>query len=98
MKKSLFLFLIPLLFSCQNEKVLSKYRANIGDMEFDAKTDNPNFELCLPQLMFQYFNYGNELENLKGEKSISIASKIYNFYKPKRNVTINAPFLFLNVI
>lgn len=69
MKKHLLLFLIPILFSCQSEKALSKYPANIGDIEFDAKTDNPNFELCLPQLMFQYFSYGNELENFKGEKS-----------------------------
>lgn len=69
MKKKLFLFLIPVFFSCQSEKLISKYPANVGDIEFDAKIDNPNFKLCFPIHTFQYFNYGNELEKFKGEKS-----------------------------
>ncbi len=57
-----------MLFSCQSEKQILKYPANIGDIEYDAKTDNPNFKLCFPQYIFQYFNDDNELEKFKGEK------------------------------
>ncbi|MDC8098618.1 hypothetical protein [Chryseobacterium rhizosphaerae] len=64
----LIILIIPVLFSCQIEKKLSEYPANIGDIEFDPATDNKDFNFCFGKYIFQYFNYTNEPENYNGEK------------------------------
>jgi hypothetical protein len=56
----LFLF-FPILFFSQTR---GEY---IGDIKFDEKTDNKNFELCNPNYIFQYFNDSGGVE-YKGEK------------------------------
>lgn len=66
MKHLLFLIL-PLLFSCQTEKVVSKYPAQVGDIQFDEKIDAADFKKCLFDLSsFQYYNFDGF--QYKGEK------------------------------
>ncbi|MDO5617131.1 MAG: hypothetical protein Q4G16_13115 [Cruoricaptor ignavus] len=80
MKIKVLLFVIPILFSCQSEKKISSYPKNIGDIEFDSKTDNPNFKLCFEKYIFQYFDESNELQKLKGEK-IELDKIFFDNYK-----------------
>jgi hypothetical protein len=43
------------------------YPRHVGDLSFDAKTDDPNFKVCNETEVFQYYNFGNGLQ-YKGEK------------------------------
>ncbi len=49
------------MINCQTKKLISKYPVNIGDIEFDPKTDNPNFKLCFDKNVLQYFWGTNEI-------------------------------------
>lgn len=63
MKPTYLLFLICIL-SCGQERNLSKNEyppRHIGDIEFDEKLDNPDFELCKPEKIIQYFSVGQGL-------------------------------------
>jgi len=51
MKKILPLFLICCFFACQNDKPT----LNVGDIVFDEKIDDPNFQLCNENLIKQYY-------------------------------------------
>ena len=65
------LFLIPLLINCQSEKTaISKYPAHVGNVEFDEKIDDPNFNRCLPEgsYAYQYYNGDSSGIQYKGEK------------------------------
>ena len=44
------LFILPLFFSCQSEKTISKYPAHVGDIQFDEKVDDANFKKCFVYL------------------------------------------------
>ena len=52
--KFLLLMFFPILFSCQTEKI-SKITSSVGDIEFDEKLDDKNFNLCNFSTL-QYFN------------------------------------------
>ena len=67
MKIKIVLFLFPVIISCQSKKHISGYLSNIGDTEFDSKTDNPDFKLCFDTYVYQYFNDTNGLQ-YQGEK------------------------------
>lgn len=67
MKIKTLVFLLPILINCRSEKPISTYAQNIGDIEFDPKTDNSNFKLCFDKYVFQYFNDSNGLQ-YEGEK------------------------------
>ena len=59
MKNLVLLILLLSLFThCQTEKnVVSKYPANVGDITFDKKLDDPQFKRCLDEkYSFQYYN------------------------------------------
>ncbi len=43
------------------------YPDHIGDISFDASIDNPDFKICNPNSVFQYFEFGKGLQ-YKGEK------------------------------
>lgn len=40
---------------------------SVGDIQFDPKLDDPNFKVCNPQQIHQYYNFGNGLM-YEGEK------------------------------
>lgn len=68
----LFLFILsilPLLISCQTEKINSKYPTHVGNVEFDEKIDDPNFKKCLSDgaYAYQYYHDGTGVK-YKGEK------------------------------
>jgi len=67
----LLILLIPLFTNCQTErKVVSKYPAHVGNVEFDEKIDDPNFKRCLPDgsYAYQYYNGDSSGIEYKGEK------------------------------
>lgn len=59
MKYLLFL-IFPVFYGCQTEKVISKYPAQVGDIQFDKNTDEPLFKKCgeAQDYSFQYYNFG----------------------------------------
>lgn len=61
------LFFFSLLFNCQTEKTESKYPYQVGDIEFDAKLDDPNFKVCNYPKVYQYYNFGDGFD-YDGEK------------------------------
>ena len=66
MKKNFYiLFHLPILFSCQTEKI-SKLTSNVGNIEFDEKLDDKNFNLCNISTL-QYFNLEKGFQ-YEGEK------------------------------
>lgn len=64
--------------SCQTEKMLSKYPATVGDIEFDEKLDDPAFKKCAPEklISLQYY-YGTKGFAYQGEK-LAIIEKLQN--------------------
>ena len=61
-------FLIPLISFGQNKTITkSEYPNNVGDIEFNSKTDKQDFELCNKNHIYQYFNNSGGLE-YEGEK------------------------------
>ena len=76
-KSKILIFLFFSIFvSCQTEqKAVSKYPADVGDIEFDEKLDDLNFKICPnDKFTFQYYNTGNAME-YSGEK-IEIERKL----------------------
>jgi hypothetical protein len=59
------LFLLSILLSCQTEKI-SRLTSNVGDIEFDEKLDDKNFNLCNFSTL-QYFNLEKGFQ-YEGEK------------------------------
>lgn len=43
------------------------YPRHVGDLSFDAKTDDPDFKICNEEVVFQYYNFGKGVQ-YKGEK------------------------------
>ena len=68
------LFILPLFFSCQSEKTISKYPAHVGDIQFDEKVDDANFKKCFVYpFSFQYYNFDGfqyKEEKLEIEKKL----------------------------
>jgi hypothetical protein len=61
-------FLIPLISFGQNKSIANpEYSNNVGDIEFNSKTDKQDFELCNKNHIYQYFNNSGGLE-YEGEK------------------------------
>ena len=62
------LFLLPILFSCQSEKVVTVYPNQVGDIVFDKNQDDPNFKRCMDKdYGIQYYNDSHGFQ-YKGEK------------------------------
>lgn len=61
--------------SCQNEKIVDKYRS-VGDIDFDAQKDDIHFKACNKDasLTYQYYNDSKGFQ-YKGEK-IAIEEKL----------------------
>jgi hypothetical protein len=63
----LFLIIIPLIqFDQEKSEIKSDYPNKKGDIGYDPKLDNPNFEICNKRI-YQYFNNSGGLEYV-GEK------------------------------
>lgn len=78
MKSLLFILsVLPLLISCQTEKINSKYPTHVGNVEFDEKIDDRNFKRCLPDdsYAYQYYSGASSGIQYKGEK-IAIIRKL----------------------
>src|ERR1700760_3299582 len=41
--------------------------ANVGDLKFDPKTDDPNFQICFPEYINQYYGMGTSYKGGKKE-------------------------------
>ncbi len=70
MKPIYLTFLLASFLSCAQESKIIKEEyppRHIGDIEFDPKLDNPDFKLCYPKYVFQYFNNSGGIE-YNGEK------------------------------
>ncbi len=97
MKNLVLLILLLSLFThCQTEKnVVSKYPANVGDITFDKKLDDPQFKRCLDEkYSFQYYNDSKGLQ-FKGEK-IEIERKLETLHlksNPDSNGYITIRFI-----
>lgn len=77
-----FLLFIPLIsFGQENSETKSEYPSYVGDIEFNAETDNKDFELCNAKRIFQYFNNSGGLE-YEGEKLV-IEKEFAKKYKPQ---------------
>ncbi|SMC56786.1 hypothetical protein [Moheibacter sediminis] len=84
MKYSVLIFIILFQISCAQESNSFKNEypnRHIGDIEFDSKLDNPDFKLCYPENVFQYFNWGDGLEF--EEEKIKIDNIFSEKYNPK---------------
>lgn len=64
------LFLLPILFSCQSEKVVTLYPDHVGDIIFDKNIDDPAFKRCLDHdYGIQYYDLSSSNGiQYKGEK------------------------------
>jgi hypothetical protein len=77
-----FLFIFILFASCSNKTLpISSYPKNIGDIDFDPKMDNKNFQICNEAHIFQYFNNSEGLQ-YEGEK-LAIEKAFANQYDVK---------------
>ena len=74
----LFLF-FSLIISCQSEKIL---HAQVGDIQFDAKLDDPGFKKC-SEYAQQYYTEGQGYQ-YEGEKYL-IEEDLDKFYKIPQN-------------
>lgn len=81
-KITVLLLLFPLLAFCQNEVKKSVYSDSVGDIAFDAATDNKDFLVCDPPYIYQYFNF-NEGFMFEGEK-IALDSIFRKQYHPEK--------------
>ena len=62
------IFLLTSICSCsQTISHKPNYPLHVGDSEFNEKLDDPNFQACNPDSIFQYYNFGKGLQ-YKGEK------------------------------
>ena len=81
MKRIFFGLFLCCLFACQNEKPVVK--VNVGDIIFDEKIDDPNFQLCNENLIKQYYvRYSSDKPSgYKGEKAaiVKLFSENYSF-------------------
>ncbi len=76
--------LLSCIISCAQESASIKTEyppRHIGDIEFDPKTDNSDFELCDSEKAYQYFNIGQGLL-FKGEK-IALEKEFLEKYNPE---------------
>ena len=68
-KFCLVIWLVGVLSQCQSfSKEKKEYPRQIGDIAFDPGVDDPNFELCNEEWVYQYYNFSNGLQ-FKGEKT-----------------------------
>jgi len=75
-----FLLFIPLIsFGQVKSETKSEYPNYVGDIEFNSKIDNKEFELCNSNHIFQYFNNSGGLE-YEGEK-LAIEKEFTEKYK-----------------
>lgn len=60
---------MPILFSCQSEKVITVYPDHVGDIEFNKNIDGPDFKRCMDKdYGIQYYDYNSDGLQYKGEK------------------------------
>jgi hypothetical protein len=71
------------LNSCAQSSDDSKYPKQVGDIYFDAKMDDPNFKICTPNRVSQYFNFGKSLQ-YRGEK-VKIIQGFSELFNAKGN-------------
>jgi hypothetical protein len=77
-----FLIIFILFASCSNKTLpTARYPNMIGDIDFDPKMDNKNFQVCNEAYIVQYFNNSEGLE-YEGEK-IAIEKEFTNLYNAK---------------
>ena len=75
------LALLLFFAACQGSESSQKYDRLVGDIAFDSKLDQANFELCNGDAnVKQYFNMGYGLQ-FEGEKK-AIDTKFHQTYKP----------------
>ena len=73
-----------MILACNNSSENSKYPRHVGDIAFDEKNDNVDFEICNGEdEVKQYFNFSQGLK-YEGEK-LAIIEKIEANYKPIQN-------------
>jgi hypothetical protein len=78
--------ILPLIFltsfySCsQTVRRENDYAEHVGDISFDKDIDDPNFNVCDENKVFQYYNFGKGLR-YEGEKSA-----INQYFKDKANL------------
>lgn len=82
MKRIFFGLFLCCLFACQNEKPVVK--VNVGDIIFDEKIDDPNFQLCNENLIKQYYvRYSSDKPSgYKGEKAAIVKLFSENYSCP----------------
>jgi hypothetical protein len=80
----LLILISPSVFS-QNEKSKVEYPKNVGNIEFDPKTDNKDFVICQEQSYdgFQYFFEGGGGFDYAGEK-LAIENEFKKSYDSKK--------------
>ena len=86
MKKIIFLIFVfcNLLYNCQTEKSVSKYPYQVGDIEYDAKLDDPNFKVCNYPKVYQYYNFGDGFDYEAEKTTIIEELEKLNLYDPTK--------------
>jgi hypothetical protein len=75
-----FLLFIPLIsFGQEKSETKSEYPNYVGDIEFNSKMDNKDFELCNSKDIYQYFNIGDGL--VYEEEKLAIEKEFSEKYK-----------------
>lgn len=59
---------IVFAFTLTGKSQSTPYPANVGDIAFNPKLDDPGFKVCHEEFVFQYYNFGKGLQ-YKGEKT-----------------------------
>jgi len=74
----LVLVILLTIYSCEREqKSIEEYPLQVGDINFDADLDNPDFKLCDEAAVLQYYNFGKGVQ-YRGEKL-----SINNYFEDK---------------
>lgn len=96
MRKVFYFTCFLFLFSCKNKKAEKAiYPRQVGDITYDVKLDNPNFNSCNgDDRILQYFNTGKGVEYRGGKKEIKdLFEKNYTHVKVDESGLIRIRFI-----
>jgi hypothetical protein len=90
------LLTIQLAFcSCSQVQENKRYPNQVGDITFEEGIDDPDFKICNPRQVFQYYNFSNGLQ-YRGEK-VKINEHFQNGFKG-RNQSGESGFITVRFI
>lgn len=89
-------FPVAILSCAQSQDNPVDYAAQVGDIVFESDVDDPNFQACDEERVFQYYNFGNGVQ-YKGEKP-KIEEHFFNGLKVKGDTRADNGFLTIRFV